>query len=415
MSHVVFPKLGLDLMMNRAAFSIFNKDIYWYGIIIAIGFALAVLYAMSHAKEFGLTGDQVVDYLIWGTIFAIIGARLYYVIFSFDSYKDNPLSILYIWEGGIAIYGAVIGAFATGFVISKIKKLNWYKIYDLAAIGFLIGQIIGRWGNFVNAEADGKAFESQNIADLPFWAMGIGLQNVTYVHPIFLYESLWNLVGLLIVLLIVKPHISFGGEILVFYMGWYGFGRFFTEGLRGGDELYLFSTNIRVSQMLSVLLFLTSVAIFIWKFTHKEKTGPFGMSKVTVFLKGTTMLRKVPYLYPEAVAEEEEEGAEEENAGTESGEAPEDEDETVTEEVSEEVSGSEEEPETDEAPEGEEVPDTEEAAEAEEIPDISEDEGSGETDGEEPEGPDPLETETVKEPDREEPAGESPAPEEETK
>ncbi len=334
MSHVVFPKLGLDLLMNRAAFSIFGKEIYWYGIIIAVGFALAVLYAMTHAKSFGLTGDQVVDYLIWGTVFAIIGARLYYVIFSFDSYKNDLLSIFYIWEGGIAIYGAVIGAFASGFVVSKIKKLNRYKIFDLAAIGFLIGQIVGRWGNFVNAEAYGKAFASQNVADLPFWAMGIGDTSVTYVHPIFLYESLWNLLGLIVIFLLIKPHISFGGEILVFYVGWYGFGRFFTEGLRGGDELYFFSTNIRVSQMLSVLLFLTSVAIFIWKFTHKEKTGPFGMSKVTVFLKGTTMIRKVPYLYPEAAAETEE---------TEDASSPEDENGDVSDEAPDAPEASEEE------------------------------------------------------------------------
>ena len=299
MSHVVFPKLGLDLIMNRTAFSIFGKDIYWYGIIIAVGFAIAFLYALFQAKNFGLTGDQVVDYVLWGTIFAIIGARLYYVLFSFESYKDDLLSIFYIWEGGIAIYGAVIGAFVTGFVISKIKKLNCYKIYDLAAIGFLIGQIVGRWGNFVNAEAYGKAFASQNVADLPFWAMGIGYPNVVYVHPIFLYESLWNLLGLVLIFLVIKPRISFGGEILVFYVGWYGFGRFFTEGLRGGDELYFFSTKIRVSQMLSVILFVLSVAIFLWKFTHKEKTGPLGFSKVTVFKKGTTMIRKVPYLYPE--------------------------------------------------------------------------------------------------------------------
>ena len=332
--------------MKRAAFSIFNKDIYWYGIIIAVGFALAVLYAMLKAKDFGLTGDQVVDYLIWGTVFAIIGARLYYVIFSFDKYASDPLSIFYIWEGGIAIYGAVIGAFATGFVISRVKKLNPYKIYDLAAIGFLIGQIIGRWGNFVNAEAYGKAFASQNVADLPFWAMGVYTNGaLTYVHPIFLYESLWNLVGLLIIFLLIKPHISFGGEILVFYVGWYGLGRFFTEGIRGDDALYLFNTNIRVSQMLSVLLFLTAVAIFIWKLTHKEKTGPLGMSKVTVFLKGTTMIRKVPYLYPEVVPETEEEETPEEEE-----EAEEETEEEASEEGSEE--GMPEEP-AEEAPEEE--------------------------------------------------------------
>ncbi|MBO4406528.1 MAG: prolipoprotein diacylglyceryl transferase, partial [Clostridia bacterium] len=301
------------------------------------------------------------DYLLWGTIFAIIGARLYYVIFSFENYKDDLISILYIWNGGIAIYGALIGAFVTGFVISKIKKLNPYKIFDLAAIGFLIGQIIGRWGNFVNAEAYGRAFASQNVADLPFWAMGVYINGaLTYVHPIFLYESLWNLIGLIVILLIIKPHISFGGEILVFYVGWYGFGRFFTEGLRGGDELYFFSTGIRVSQMLSVILFLTSVAIFLWKFTHKEKTGPLGLSKVTNFKKGTIMIKKVPYLYPEPAAEEEaqNEGSTDENASE-----PE-----KTQSVEEEEPGENGEEPSEESEPEEEPEETAEEAESEEPP-----------------------------------------------
>lgn len=312
LSYVTFPKLGLDLLMNRTAFSVFGKPIYWYGIIIACGFAIAVIYAMVKCGDFGLNSDQITDYVVWGTIFGIIGARSYYVIFNFDNFRDNLKSVFYIWNGGIAIYGSVIGAFLTGIVVSKIKKLNFFKILDLASIGFLIGQIVGRWGNFVNAEAYGMPFASQNVADLPFWAMGIGYPSTTYVHPIFLYESLWNLLGLILILTIVKPRIRFGGEIMTFYFGWYGFGRFFTEGIRGGDELYFLGTNIRVSQMLAAILFVLSVVVFILKFTHKDKSIIPGMSGVLTFEKGTPMKDKAPLLYPEAKKEEAEEETDEE-------------------------------------------------------------------------------------------------------
>ncbi|MBR4865652.1 MAG: prolipoprotein diacylglyceryl transferase, partial [Clostridia bacterium] len=261
--------------------------------------ALAVLYAFWKCnKDFGLTTDQVIDYLIWGTIVAIVGARTYYVVFNFDNFKDDLLSVFAIWEGGIAIYGAVIGASLVGFLLSRKKKLNPYKILDLAAIGFLIGQIIGRWGNFVNVEAYGKAFTSQNPADLPFWAMGIGYP-ATYVHPIFLYESLWNLLGLVLIFILVKPRRRFGGQIALFYAGWYGFGRFFTEGIRGGDELYLFGTNLRVSQVLAAILFLGSAIVFIWKYSHPEAKGPIGLSPMLPKDWNGSPEEKVVLLYPE--------------------------------------------------------------------------------------------------------------------
>jgi len=321
LNYVEFPGLGLNLILDRVAFNVFGKDIYWYGIIIATGFALAVLYAFWKCKkEFGLTTDQVIDYLIWGTIVAIVGARTYYVVFNFDNFKDDLLSVFAIWNGGIAIYGAVIGAFLVGFLLSRKKKLNPYKILDLASIGFLIGQIIGRWGNFVNVEAYGKAFASQNPADLPFWAMGIGYPP-TYVHPIFLYESLWNLIGLILIFAIVKPHRRFGGQIALFYAGWYGFGRFFTEGIRGGDELYLFGTNLRVSQMLAAILFLGSAIIFIWKYTHQDTAGPLGLSAMLPKGCDGSMEEKVALLYPEvdAAPKDTEEDQEEDSEDDENG------------------------------------------------------------------------------------------------
>jgi len=304
MSYVTFPGLGLNLVMNRVAFSIFGKDIYWYGIIIALGFGVAVLYAFFKCEDFGVNSDQVIDYLIFGTVCGIVGSRLYYVIFNFDNFKDDLLSIFYIWEGGLAIYGAVIGAFASGILTSKVKKLNPWKMFDLASIGFLFGQIFGRWGNFVNAEAYGKTFSSQNIDELPFWAMGIGGR---YVHPIFLYESLWNLLGLILVFTVVKRHRRFGGQITVFYFGWYGLGRFFTEGIRGGDELYLFGTDLRVSQVLAALMFLAAAAIFLFKFLNPKKKGPLGMIALLPKDHGLEGEELVSALYPDPADENTEE------------------------------------------------------------------------------------------------------------
>jgi len=304
MSHVTFPNLGLDLLMNRAAFSVFGKEIYWYGIVIALGFGVAVLYAFFKCGDFGLNSDQVIDYLIFGTVCGIVCSRLYYVIFNFSNFKDNLISVFYIWQGGLAIYGAVIGAFVSGIITSKVKKLNPWRMFDLASIGFLFGQIFGRWGNFVNAEAYGEAFASQNPAELPFWAMGIG---GVYVHPIFLYESLWNLLGLILIFTVIKPRRRFGGEITVFYFGWYGLGRFFTEGIRGGDELYLFGTNLRVSQVLAAIMFLCAVTIFILKLTKPERKGPWGMVALLSKNHRLTGDELVEALYPSVVNGHEEE------------------------------------------------------------------------------------------------------------
>ena len=190
MSTISFPNLGLEFNPSRIAFSLFGKDIYWYGIIIAIGFSLAVFYGMRRAKTFGLTDDNILDMLFVSVPSAIVCARAYYCIFNWKEYAADPVSVLYIWEGGIAIYGAVIGAVAAVLIFAKVKKMPFGPYGDVGALGLLIGQMIGRWGNFINREAHGEVYDG---------FLKMGLENskgeVVFYHPTFLYESIWNLIG----------------------------------------------------------------------------------------------------------------------------------------------------------------------------------------------------------------------------
>ena len=190
MEHAIsFPALGLDFNINRVAVNLFGKDIYWYGIIICLGFVLAALYVNRRTKEFGVTSDNLMDCLIICVPVGIICARIYYVAFEWGYYSQHPNEIIAIWKGGIAIYGAVIGVVIALAVYSRIKKLSFASLCDLAAFGLLIGQCIGRWGNFVNGEAHGGA------TSLPW---GMSIDGASPVHPTFLYESLWNFVGFLV-------------------------------------------------------------------------------------------------------------------------------------------------------------------------------------------------------------------------
>ena len=187
MEHAIsFPALGLDFNINRVAVNLFGKDIYWYGIIICLGFVLAALYVNRRTKEFGVTSDNLMDCLIICVPVGIICARIYYVAFEWGYYSQHPNEIIAIWKGGIAIYGAVIGVVIALAVYSRIKKLSFTSLCDLAAFGLLIGQCIGRWGNFVNGEAHGGA------TSLPW---GMSIDGASPVHPTFLYESLWNFAG----------------------------------------------------------------------------------------------------------------------------------------------------------------------------------------------------------------------------
>ena len=246
LSPISFPNLGITVDPNPVAFTVFGKDIYWYGIIIALGFLLAVIYMMRRAPVFGLTQDDVLDEVLWAVPIGVICARLYYCIFYWELYADNPISILYIWEGGLAIYGGVIGGAITILVVSRVKKIPTGVMLDVAAMGVLIGQIFGRWGNFMNREAHGAVTDSLLLLGLVD-ASGA----VTYYHPTFLYESVWNLVGFLALHFLTKKR-KFDGQIFLSYLTWYGLGRVWIEGLRT-DSLYLFSTGIRVSQLVAAL------------------------------------------------------------------------------------------------------------------------------------------------------------------
>ena len=243
----------------------FGKDIYWYGIIIALGFSLAVVYGLVRAKSFGLTQDNILDMLFVAVPASIICARLYYCIFYWELFEDNPVSVLYIWEGGIAIYGAVIGAVISVLIFAKIKKQPFGAYADIGAIGLLIGQMFGRWGNFMNREAFGAPYDG-------FFKMGIehvpGSGEFSYYHPTFLYESMWNLIGL-IALHFYSKRRKFDGEIFLLYVAWYGLGRAWIEGLRT-DSLWLFNTGIRVSQLLAIVSAVVAIAYILYVYFKKK-------------------------------------------------------------------------------------------------------------------------------------------------
>lgn len=248
-------------------------SIKWYGVIIAFGFLLAVLFGGRMAYKWKMSLDKMVDVLIYGTILGIIGARLYYVAFEWDTYKDNLLDIFAIWKGGLAIYGGIIGGVIGAFIVCKVRKLNFYNLLDIAAMSLLIGQGIGRWGNFANQEAFGTNTEmpwgmwSEKIADnITYHAAtlaerGISMDPNSYVHPTYLYESLWCLIGFVLLYIICQKFRRYSGQIFLCYGMWYGIGRMIIEGLRT-DSLYIGTTTIRVSQLLSAVLVLVCLAVF---------------------------------------------------------------------------------------------------------------------------------------------------------
>ncbi|MBR5495998.1 MAG: prolipoprotein diacylglyceryl transferase, partial [Oscillospiraceae bacterium] len=288
MSNIVsFPGLNLEFALNPVAFSIGGFEVRWYGVIIAIGLVLALFYGFSLAqKRYGLEENRVINVVIGGIIGAIVGARAYYVAFSWNDYKNNLSEIFNIRGGGLAIYGAIIGALVVGIIMCKINKVEVAPMLDLAALGFLIGQSIGRWGNFVNNEAFGcnttlpwgmtsetiKWTLALNSASLS--KRGIFVDPTLPVHPTFLYESLWCLLGFL-VLHIYSKRRKFDGEIFALYLAWYGLGRFFIEGLRT-DSLYIPYTTLRVSQMLAGVLVIASV-IFLIVTKIKRRLNPYSV------------------------------------------------------------------------------------------------------------------------------------------
>ena len=254
-NYTTISLFGLEMDLPRSL-DIFGLSIHFYGIIIACGLMLAVVYACKRCKQFGFSDDALLDGVLCIVPFAILCARIYYCIFEWDSYKNNPISILYIWNGGLAIYGGVIGAAIGVVVFSRVKKIKVGAVLDLVALGFLIGQAIGRWGNFFNREAFGAATDS-------FMKMGLFnkvTQSWEYYHPTFLYESLWNAAGFALLHYLSKKR-QYDGQIALGYVAWYGLGRTFIEGLRV-DSLYW--GNFRVSQLLAAVSCFAAVGVLMY-------------------------------------------------------------------------------------------------------------------------------------------------------
>ena len=257
-------------------------EIRFYGLIIFIGFTLAVLFGGRMAYKWKMSIDKMLDVLIYGTFGGIVGARLYYVAFEWNTYKDVLLSIFKIWEGGLAIYGGLIGGIIAAYITCKFNKLNFYNLLDLAGMSFLIGQGIGRWGNFTNQEAFGTNSDlplgmwSEKVADYlarnqaKFLQQGIAVDPSKPVHPTFLYESVWCLVGFLILYIVCKKARKFSGQIMLMYGVWYGTGRFIFEGLRT-DSLYIPGTNLRTSQLLSLAIVIICLVLLITKLIKYTK------------------------------------------------------------------------------------------------------------------------------------------------
>ena len=267
---VAFPGLGIDGgEVNSVAFSLGeNFSVMWYGVVIALGMLMAIAYASFRCKQQGIKIDDLIDIAIFTIFFGVIGARLYYVIFNPTNFK-TIMDVIDIRSGGLAIYGGVIAGALTIVIVCLIKKISWRKLFDAAGPGVMIAQAMGRWGNFFNGEAYGSIVEEGH--PLYFLRMGLisnntwhdfGTSQMVYVHPCFLYESLWNVIGFILINIFFKKK-KFDGQIALYYFAWYGFGRMFIEGLRT-DALYIGQTGIRVSQLLGFLLFAVASALIVY-------------------------------------------------------------------------------------------------------------------------------------------------------
>lgn len=275
---ISFPGLFGDwqFTVSGKLFDVGN-GIYWYGILLAAGMLVGLWFCMRKAPEFGLTGDNIIDMILWAVPACVIGSRIYYVVFYLDLYRNadgtlNFIKMLRIWDGGLAIYGTVIMGFLTAYLFCRVRKLSLWAMTDCCVMGLLIGQAIGRWGNFMNREAFG---EQTDI----FCRMRLWLSDTSYidVHPTFLYESLWNVVGLVLIYFIVTKARRFDGENTCFYFIWYGIGRFWIEGLRT-DSLYLFDWTlfgepIRVSQALSFVMVIVCTVILFYNLKIRKATS----------------------------------------------------------------------------------------------------------------------------------------------
>ncbi len=281
---IAFPNIGLYLENVPKSFSVFGFQIALYGVMIGLGVLSGVLMAAHVAKREKKDPDIVWDFILYALIFSIIGARIYYVIFEWDMYKNNLLEILNLRHGGLAIYGAVIAAFITLYVYCRIKKISCLQLGDICMPGLVLGQVIGRWGNFLNREVFGEYTDSLLAMRLPIEAVRsrdisanvaahiLDGTNYIQVHPTFLYEGLWNL-ALMGLMLLYRKHKKFDGEICLLYLGGYGLGRFWIEGIRT-DQLYLAGTTIPVSQLLALIFVVVSAAAdLVIRYRLKKNDG----------------------------------------------------------------------------------------------------------------------------------------------
>lgn len=282
---IAFPNLGIYLHNMPRGFSIFGFEITLYGVLIGIGMLAGILLAAHQAKVAGQNPDIIWDFAIYAIVFSIVGARLYYVAFEWDMYKDDLLSIFNTRQGGLAIYGGVIAAFLTLFIYARLKKQNPFWIMDACVPGLILGQAIGRWGNFTNREVFGEYTDNLFAMRLPIEAVRardisenvashiVEGTNYIQVHPTFLYESLWN-VGTLVFLLLYRRHKKFEGELALYYLAGYGLGRAWIEGIRT-DTLFIPGTTVPVSQVLAVVLFvgavLADISIRLWRRKKNDK------------------------------------------------------------------------------------------------------------------------------------------------
>lgn len=282
---IAFPNLGIYLHNMPRGFSIFGFEITLYGVLIGIGMLAGILLAAHQAKVAGQNPDIIWDFAIYAIVFSIVGARLYYVAFEWDMYKDDLLSIFNTRQGGLAIYGGVIAAFLTLFIYARLKKQNPFWIMDACVPGLILGQAIGRWGNFTNREVFGEYTDNLFAMRLPVEAVRardisenvashiVEGTNYIQVHPTFLYESLWN-VGVLVFLLLYRKHKKFEGELALYYLAGYGLGRAWIEGIRT-DTLFIPGTTVPVSQVLAIVLFagamLADISIRLWRRKKNDK------------------------------------------------------------------------------------------------------------------------------------------------
>jgi len=299
MHYISFPGLGIEpFHIDKAAFSLFGRDVAWYGILITLGMILAVLYAnYVGVKREKLESDLIIDLALYIIVFGVIGARVYYVIFEWSSYvvKSGDFlqniaktlkNIVSVWNGGLAIYGGIIAGLLTAYIFAKIRKVPFIKLFDILAPTVMIGQIIGRWGNFINMEAHGGSTKLPWRMGLLYSRDGSALETGVwdtemYVHPTFLYESLWNLIGFIILHNVYKKK-KFDGQMFAMYLIWYGFGRMLIEGLRT-DSLYL--GPIRISQMVGFVSCIIGITIFAMHHFRAKKKAAEAVEYTSVYDK----------------------------------------------------------------------------------------------------------------------------------